>query len=103
MKPSTKDQAKPKIKKGVGKVTNNPELEAEGGDGRLLASSKEKVSKVERFFNRRPDRGCNSRAAGSANAVAIGRVVACIRRCLETHWPTREEQRGINDGVEEAS
>ena len=59
MKPSTKDQikgtlheVKGKVKKKVGRVTNNPDLEAEGQAENLGGKIQKKVGKIKKVFGK---------------------------------------------------
>jgi uncharacterized protein YjbJ (UPF0337 family) len=57
--PSTDDRvegaihkAKGKVKETVGKVTNNPELEAEGKDENLSGKIQDKVGQIKKVFGK---------------------------------------------------
>jgi uncharacterized protein YjbJ (UPF0337 family) len=59
MKPSTKDQiqgklheVKGKAKEKVGRVTNNPNLAAEGQDEKIAGVVQKKVGQVEKVFEK---------------------------------------------------
>ena len=59
MKNSSKDQAAGKahevkgaVKEKVGKVTNDPELEAEGQDEKVSGKIQKKIGQVERVFEK---------------------------------------------------
>ena len=59
MKPSTKDQikgtlheVKGKVKKKVGRVTNNPDLEAEGQAENLGGKIQKKVGQIKKVFGK---------------------------------------------------
>ena len=59
MKPSTKDQikgtlneVKGKVKKKVGQVTNNPDLEAEGQAENLGGKIQKKVGQIKKVFGK---------------------------------------------------
>jgi uncharacterized protein YjbJ (UPF0337 family) len=59
MKQSTKDEiagktheAKGKIKEEVGKVTNNPNLEAEGEDEKVGGKIQNKVGQIKKVFEK---------------------------------------------------
>jgi uncharacterized protein YjbJ (UPF0337 family) len=58
MKPSTidkiegeKDDIKGKVKEGLGKLTGNRDLEAEGKDDQLEGAVRKKVGEVKKVFN----------------------------------------------------
>lgn len=59
MKDSTKDQAqgaahefKGSVKEKAGKITNDPELEAEGQDEKVAGKVQKKVGQVEKVFEK---------------------------------------------------
>jgi uncharacterized protein YjbJ (UPF0337 family) len=59
MKSSTTDQAKGKlhevkgdIKEKVGKLTNNPDLEAEGQSEKLVGKVQKKIGQIEKVFEK---------------------------------------------------
>jgi len=59
MKPSTKNQIqgkllefKGKAKEKIGKVTNNPDLAAEGEEEQLAGKIQEKVGQIRRVFEK---------------------------------------------------
>jgi uncharacterized protein YjbJ (UPF0337 family) len=59
MKPGTKDQVKGKfhevkgkVKKKVGQVINNPDLEAEGQSENLTGKVQKKIGQIEHFFDK---------------------------------------------------
>jgi uncharacterized protein YjbJ (UPF0337 family) len=59
MKPSTEDQikgtvheAKGTVKEKAGQVLNNPELQAEGQDEKLVGKVQQKVGQVEKLFEK---------------------------------------------------
>jgi uncharacterized protein YjbJ (UPF0337 family) len=59
MKSSTKDQAKGKareikgtVKEKVGRMTNNPNLEAEGQDEKLAGTVQKKIGQVKKVFEK---------------------------------------------------
>jgi uncharacterized protein YjbJ (UPF0337 family) len=59
MKQSVKDEArgrlhevKSKIKEKVGRVTNNPDLEAEGQDEKVVGTVQKKIGQVEKVFDK---------------------------------------------------
>ena len=59
MKESTKDQAKGavheakgKLKKKIGQITNNPELEAEGEAEKNAGKVQKKIGQVEKVFEK---------------------------------------------------
>jgi uncharacterized protein YjbJ (UPF0337 family) len=59
MKPSTKDKAegkfhqvKGKVKEKVGKLTNNPDLEAEGRDEKRGGKVQRKIGQVEKALEK---------------------------------------------------
>jgi uncharacterized protein YjbJ (UPF0337 family) len=58
MKPSTidkiegeKDDIKGKVKEGLGKLTGNRDLEAEGKDDQLEGAVRKKVGEIKKVFN----------------------------------------------------
>jgi uncharacterized protein YjbJ (UPF0337 family) len=58
MKPSTidkiegeKDEIKGKVKEGLGKLTGNRDLEAEGKDDQLEGAVRKKVGEIKKVFN----------------------------------------------------
>ena len=59
MKPSTKDQVqgalhelKGKAKEKAGKITNNPNLAAEGQDEKIAGKVQKKVGQIEKVFEK---------------------------------------------------
>lgn len=59
MKPSTKDkidgkihEVKGEVKEKVGKVTNNPNLTAEGQDEKLTGKVQTKIGQIEKVFEK---------------------------------------------------
>ena len=58
MKPSTKDkikgeteEIKGKIEEGLGKLTGNRDLEAEGQDDQLKGAARKKIGEIKKVFN----------------------------------------------------
>ena len=59
MKPSTQDQIEGKLhevkgaaKEAAGKVTNNPDLTAEGQDENLAGKMQKKIGQIEKVFEK---------------------------------------------------